>query len=50
LISFVVEIAVLAGLVIFYFRSRRRAQYARIREIESRTRERAEQFWKTRKR
>ena len=50
LISFVVEIAVVAGLLIVYFRTRRRAQYVRIREIEARTRERAEQFWKTRKR
>ena len=50
LISFVVEIAVVAGLLIVYSRSRRRAQYVRIREIEARTRERAEQFWKTRKR
>ena len=47
--SFVVEIALLAGLLIFYFRSRRRTQYARIREIESRTRERAEKFWKNRR-
>ena len=50
LISFVVEIAVVAGLLIVYFRTRRRAQYVRIREIEARTRERADQFWKTRKR
>jgi hypothetical protein len=49
LISFVVEIALLAGLVLIYFRSRHRAQNARIREIEARTRERAEQFWKTHK-
>lgn len=49
LISFVIEIALLAGFVVLYLRSRRRTQYARIREIEARTRERAEQFWKTRK-
>jgi hypothetical protein len=49
LVSFVVEIALLAGLVVIYFRARRRAQSMRIREIEARTRERAEQFWKTRK-
>jgi disulfide bond formation protein DsbB len=47
LFSFVVEIALLAGLVLFYYRSRRQTQNARIREIEERTRERAEQFWKT---
>jgi hypothetical protein len=49
LISFVVEVGVLVGLVILYSRSRRQAQNARIREIEARTKERAEQFWKTRK-
>jgi hypothetical protein len=49
LISFVVEIALLVGLVSIYLRSRHRMQNARIREIEARTRERAEQFWKTRK-
>lgn len=50
LFSFVVEIGILAGLVYFYFRSRRRAQSVRVREIERRTRERAEQFWKNRRR
>lgn len=50
LISFAVEIALLAGLVWAYFRRRRQPQYDRIREIEARTRERAEQFWKSRKR
>jgi disulfide bond formation protein DsbB len=49
LFSFIVEIALLVGLVLFVYRWRRQAQYARIREIEQRTRERAEQFWKTRK-
>jgi hypothetical protein len=48
-LSFVVEIALLAGLGWAYYRSRRQTQNARIREIEERTRERAEQFWKTRK-
>lgn len=48
--SFVVEIALLAGLLLAYYQSRRKSQNARIREIEDRTRERAEQFWKTRKR
>jgi hypothetical protein len=49
LISFLVEIALVISLVWLYYRSRRQKQYARIREIEARTRERAEQFWKTRK-
>lgn len=49
LISFVLEIALLAGLVYIYYRYRRRMQNLRIREIEARTRERAEQFWKNRK-
>jgi hypothetical protein len=49
LFSFIVEVAFLVGLVLFVYRWRRQAQYARIREIEERTRERAEQFWKTRK-
>jgi hypothetical protein len=48
--SIAVEIALLLGLGLLYFRSRRTAQDARIREIEQRTRERADQFWKTRKR
>jgi hypothetical protein len=49
LFSFIVEIALLAGMGWIFFRSRHRAQNVRIREIEERTRERAEQFWKTRK-
>jgi disulfide bond formation protein DsbB len=48
--SFLVEIALLAGLLLAFYQSRRKTQNARIREIETRTRERAEQFWKTRKR
>jgi hypothetical protein len=50
LTSFVIEIALLAGLVFVFYRSRRQPQEARIREIEQRTRERAERFWKSRKR
>jgi hypothetical protein len=48
-LSIVVEIALVVGAFLLYYRSRRQAQYARIREIEGRTRERAEQFWNTRK-
>jgi hypothetical protein len=48
--SILIEIALLAGLLFAYYQSRRKTQSARIREIENRTRERAEQFWKTRKR
>lgn len=47
--SFIIEVALLVGLLLLVYRWRRQAQYARIREIEERTRERAEQFWKTRK-